>query len=249
MNKRTTYIVVGLCLVLVGSIFAWNLSSGKDLTLQTIDQEAYLEQNLEAWGLGKVLTSYVNNDRYYEWYVDQGDTGRHAQNNCGPASIAMVGLWADHNFSKSTQAIRRAFRPLGGWWYADDINGALTKYKISHEVVGVEDHSALVNIIDSGYIAIINNNMGKIPFNSNAQQRTQRFYRYSSGHYFVLKGYAVVDGKVYFEVYDSNSGGEVYADGTPKGKNRYYSAEVMLNSVVSWWPEVVVIYPKYNLID
>lgn len=210
---------------------------------QNDERFALLQENTKTWGLGRQLTEYVSNDRSYEWYVDQGDTGEYSANNCGPASVAMVGHWLDESFPAATSEIRELIPADGGWWYSWDISNALEQHSIAFTEIPIEDHDTLVEIIDEGAIAILNNEMGVIPFNSDAEQRVQRFYSYSSGHYFVLKGYAIVDGNLFFEVYDPNNWGKVYEDGQPMGKDRYYAAEELLISL-EWWPKAVVIYPQ-----
>lgn len=242
-NKRFISLIIILAILLSSGLLIAKITAGNPMPIENVGQLAKLEDNVEAWGLGKRLTTYVSNDRPYGWYIDQANTGTHSQNNCGPASVTMAGLWANRNFSTSTKAIRRSFKPFGGWWYAKEINGALKKYKIDFAEVTIEDQNTLIEIIDSGSIAILNNNMGRIPFNADLAKRTQRFYTYSGGHYFILKGYAIVDGNLFFEVYDPNNWGMAYGDGQPMGQNRYYTADKLLPSVLNWWSKAVVINP------
>ena len=35
----------------------------------------------------------VHNDRNYNWYIDQGNTGWASNSNCGPSSSVMVEKW------------------------------------------------------------------------------------------------------------------------------------------------------------
>ena len=214
-----------------------------EITTEIVERsyEELLTSNLEAWGLGKNLIDYVSNDRAYEWYLDQGNTGQHSDNNCGPTSIAMVGMWADEDFPIQPEDARKAFRPQGGWWYSDDINNSLELYGISYDLIDVKDHYTLRSIIDSGKIALINNTMNYIPYTSNENLRVGRFYTFDSGHYLIVKGYVLVDDKLYFEMYDPNNWWMTYADGTPMGKNRYYDSESLMASILNWYPVAVVI--------
>lgn len=247
MNNRRSWIVTILLLLLITGGFAFALQLNNDTPNKTIDPSDHqknLYANVQTWGLGKTITTYKSNDRDYLWYFDQADSGIHSGNNCGPSSIQMVGKWVNKDFSLSAEDIRKDFRPLGGWWYGEDINGSLDKYKIVYQMKTIEDKYDLMFIIDADNIAIINNNMDVITRNPNENQRTNRFYDYVTGHYFVVKGYVIVDNKTYFEVYDPNNWGATYPDGTPKGQNRYYEAETLLNSIKQWYNQAVVIYPN-----
>lgn len=206
-----------------------------------LSYEDLLKLNLETWGLGKKLIDYVSNDRDYEWYLDQGDTGEHSNNNCGPTSIVMAGKWVDQNFPVKPEDARKAFRPYGGWWYSEDINNSLELYGIAYDLIEIKDHFTLRSIIDSGNIALINNTMNYIPYTSDENLRVGRFYKFDSGHYLIVKGYVLVDNKIYFEMYDPNNWWMTYSDGTPMGKNRYYDSVSLLESITNWYPVAVVI--------
>jgi hypothetical protein len=245
--KKNRYLLIPLViltLITLGTVF---VLLSKDKTPQELidpsEHQRNLYANVETWGLGKNISAYKSNDREYLWFYDQAETGIHSGNNCGPTSIAMVGRWVDQNFSLTGEDIRKDFRPLGGWWYGEDINGSLEKYSIVYQMKTIQDKFDLMFIIDAGNIAIINNNMDVIPRNTNENQRTNRFYDYVTGHYFILKGYIIVDNKTYFEVYDPNNWGATYSDGTPKGLNRYYEADSLLKSMLQWYDQAVVIYP------
>lgn len=195
----------------------------------------------QEWGLGKNISAYVSNDRDYDWYVDQAATGVHAGNNCGPSSIEMAAKWYNEDTKATAEKARKKFRSSGGWWYSDDINNALDIYDIPYKIMALESDIDLRNIIDQGSIAIINNSMGYIPFNSNETERVNRFYSFDSGHYLIVKGYVVADGVLYFQVYDPNNWYESYEDGEPKGKDRFYETSVLMSSILNWYPFAVVI--------
>jgi len=94
--------------------------------------------------------------------------------------------------------------------------------------------------LDNGNIMIVLINMYDITYNKNKKQRTGKFYLTFDGtriyldganHAVVIKGYRVVDGITYFEVYDpASSEGERYPDGTFKGKDRYFLADETISS-------------------
>ena len=249
MNKRRLWLLTAslLSLIIAGFSFALLLNQYPlGPKVDPLDHQRNLYAHSQVWGLGKSIDTYKSNDRNYLWYFDQADSGIHSGNNCGPSSIQMVGKWVDKNFSLTAEDIRKDFRPLGGWWYSEDINGALRKYNIAYQSITIENKIDLMLIIDAGNIAIINNNMDVITRNPDENQRTNRFYDYVTGHYFVVKGYVIVDNTTYFEVYDPNNWGATYEDGTPKGQNRYYEAETLMASILQWYNQAIVIYPKAN---
>ena len=156
----------------------------------------------------------------------------------------MAGMWTDQDFPIQPEDARAAFRPQGGWWYSEDINNSLELYGISYDLVEIKDAFTLRSIIDSGKIALINNSMNYIPYTTDETLRVGRFYTFDSGHYLIVKGYVLVDDKIYFEMYDPNNWWMTYADGTPMGKNRYYDSESLLMSLFNWYPIAVAIDPS-----
>ncbi len=202
-----------------------------------------LEANVEAWGLGHDLITYVSNDRPWDWYVDQIDSGPFYDVNCGPAAVEMIGRWLAEDFSGSAQSLREQFRPAGGWWYGPEIEGALDLHEIAYETYAVSDAEDIMHWLDIGHILLINNTMSLIPYQEDETSRVNRFYRdWVSGHFLVIHGYVETDEGVYFEVNDPYNLRKTYDDGTPKGMNRYYEETVLIASILSWWPGVFVIY-------
>lgn len=206
--------------------------------------QTLLEANLKSWQLGDRLFLYEGSNRDYDWYLDQAHTGEHAISNCGPTAVAMAAKWADETFEGTPEEAREAFRPKGGWWYNEDIIGSLELFDVDFETLTIEDIYSLREIIDSGYIAIINNSMGYIVREADADAHTNRFYDFDSGHYLIVKGYAIVDHNTYFEVYDPNNWDMTYDDGEPMGKDRYYEASILIDSIKNWYPYVIVIKPN-----
>lgn len=206
--------------------------------------QTLIEANLKKWKLGNTLIFYAGSNRTYDWYLDQAHTGDHSISNCGPTSVVMAAKWADESFEGTAEEARDAFRPEGGWWYGEDIEGSLKRYDIDYDTVMIEDAYTLKSIIDSGKIAIINNSMGYITRETDSEARINRFYDFDSGHYLILKGYAQVDQKTYFEFYDPNNWDMTYVDGTPMGKDRYYESSVLMDSIDNWYPYAIVITPS-----
>ena len=51
------------------------------------------------------------------------------------------------------------------------------------------------------------------------------------GHYVIVKGYKIVDGIIWFEVYDPASHGLTYNDGSLMGIDRYYRSEDIIKAL------------------
>jgi hypothetical protein len=96
---------VALTVVQTGLVnlgMSWEPSPYTQLHIDTGSQDYYvlLEANTKLWGLGTTLKEYVTNDRPYDWYIDQGFTGSHSGNNCGPSTVAMAAKWYNEDFNK-----------------------------------------------------------------------------------------------------------------------------------------------------
>lgn len=211
------------------------------------------------WGLGSNLTQYVSNEPDREWYVDQRETGTYWSDNCGPAITEMVlnyQLPSNTNTAEDARAWSLATWPTedvaDGWWYGDMIQGFVTDNGGSMEGwwpyadgddYGTWDGNLITNFnavvvtnkIDEGQIVLVNIEAGVITQNMNRMQRTGRPYSYGSGHFAIIKGYAVVDGTLWYQVYDPNSLRERRADGTLVGKDQFYLASEVETSVLGWW--------------
>ncbi len=205
-----------------------------------------LEENLALWGLGNHFKTYVTNDRPYAWYIDQGETGSHSGSNCGPTSVAMAAKWVKPQSRVTPQRARFHYRPFGGWWYSDDIAGSLSRFDVLYYQVSLEDEKTLMGLLGMGHLLLVNNTMGGISRNHEESQRTGRFYDFASGHYFLIKGFVQTDQGLYFEVYDPNSWSQTYSDGMLKGQNRYYESGELVDSILKWYPELIVIPSRSN---
>lgn len=215
-----------------------------------IEHELWVKENAQNWDLGFAFIDYVGNNRDYDWYIDQAHTGEHSNDNCGPASVTMAIKWADASFSKTAEEARKKYISSGGWWTTDEIADYLDDYDIEYMFfdmpVDTKDDNirTIMSIIDSGNIALACTEMKYIPLNDTADTRVNRFYEFDSGHFFIIKGYAIVDNYTYFEVYDPNNWDETYADGALKGKDRFYEANTVVDAISYWWPYVFSIYPE-----
>jgi len=202
---------------------------------------------LELLGLGREESEYISLNRDYDWYIDQYEYRLGYLYNDGPACAVMAAKWADADFPLSLTDAREAYRNSGrgyaGRWRFEDISGFLYANDISCRF---DDNISLSNMkdhLDNGNILIVYISTWYISYNNIEAQRTGKYYssfsgrsvnptsiRASARHFIILKGYRIVDEKTYFEVYDP-FGAWLYADGTPKGQDRYYLASEVFDGM------------------
>jgi len=212
-------------------------SIGKTVTLPVLSESRSL-------GLGMESTKEVSNEVKYEWYIDQGNTGQFSGVNCGPTSVTMAIKWADESFTGTPETARAMYHPSGGWWYTDNIIGYLNYCSVNNYVVTLHDMSVLRAELDKGNIAILCLDMYFIRDETKGRWHVDKFYPTANtgwGHFIVVKGYRMVDGKYFFEAYDPYGFAKAYTNGSPKGKNRYYRSEDIDDSTGRWWDFAIVV--------
>jgi hypothetical protein len=220
------------------NIIRWQVTAGNSAVLQT-------------WGLGNYKGEEESNERNYEWYLDQANTGLYSSINCGPTSTTMAAKWAVPSFSKVPADARAAYRPEDGWWRTTDIDSYLNDNNIQHyfdalNTTETGTQQVLRSKIDAANIVILCLDMFYIRSEFNVLYRTDKFYTTSGtgwGHFIVVKGYKIVDGQFWFEVYDPYSLGMCYADNVLKGRNRYYRSADIFTATSKWWNYTIVITP------
>jgi hypothetical protein len=205
--------------------------------------------NLQLWGLGSTLQAELSLNKTYSWYIDQYTTGTYWSVNCGPTSTTMSIKWADPTFSKTPLDARNTYRSTGGWWYTTDVVNYLTKYGINWRYTSLPDeYQTMLSYLGKGEILILCLDNYYLTYNSNSVQHVGKYYTVSgagSGHFIVIKGYKIVDSKVYFEAYDPWSIGATYADGSGlKGQDRYYTSANLSQATTIWWDYAIIIAPK-----
>jgi len=203
-------------------------------------------------GLGGFQKITLSNNRDYDWYFDQANTGTFSDVNCGPTSTTMAAKWSDPDFSFSPEHARKTYRPEGGWWYTDDIDNYLTDLEIPHEFISLSNNATgtqqkIISQLDVGNIVILCLDMYYISNETNKKWHVDKFYKtYSKdwGHFIVVKGYKQVDGSVFFEVYDPYCYRQTYSDGSFKGKNRFYRGSDIYKATSIWWNYAIVVSEK-----
>jgi hypothetical protein len=184
------------------------------------------------WGLGTFQQLAKLNNKPYNYYIDQINTGTYAALNCGPTATTMAARWADPSYTKTPEDARAAYRPTGGWWYTSDIHNWLLNNDIPHLFISLSSDVSSTQVIlkeklDSGKIVILCVDMDEIRNGPSDDRRIDKFYSTSPGwgHFLVVKGYRKVNGIFFFEFYDPNSWGAKYTSGELKGLDRYYRTE------------------------
>ncbi|MCI5674669.1 MAG: hypothetical protein PT956_00055 [Firmicutes bacterium] len=189
-----------------------------------------------------------SNNRPYEWYMDQKDTGEYSNGNCGPTAVAMVLKWLDPNSTATGLSCRNDVLNNGEWWSTDIIEEYFKNHGVKYDPVYYNSSKTITDEIDKGNIVLVCIKIGYISTNDNpASSRLGKHYEGDAGHFLLIKGYEMVDDKLYYEVYDPNSWGAKYPDtGEYMGKDRLYKAEEMENALNNWWMTVYSVYPKEN---
>ena len=207
------------------------------------DSDCYNDSVLAIWGMGDEELYYSGNDREYEWYIDQANTGAASENNCGPCCAAMATSWYDKNLAVTAEEARNMIPNDGGWWYTNNIIDFLNHYSVPNTIYAFSDCQQLIDFISDGNIIILCLTTALIRYNDESDERIDRFYGYADGHFLIVKGVRDVDTDTYFEVYDPNNWNALYDDNTEKGKNRHYRATDISNAISEWWKYLIVIYP------
>jgi len=212
-----------------------NIESDDDKKIKYTSTMSFtIKSKAASLGLGKTETESVNNDKGYEWYVTQDNTGNFSNVNSGPASTAMAIKWTNSSSELKVSDIRDTYESNGAAWTISTIASYLTSAKINYTSCTDISEDSLKKQLKNGNILIVNLNPQYINYNSSSESKIGRFHVVEGNTYtVVIKGYKVVDGKTYFEVYDPFNNNQNYSDGSLRGKNNYYAASEVLDSLTA----------------
>lgn len=197
----------------------------------------YIYKEYQEAGFTSIPDITVLNTRTYDWYVDQGFTGKYSDSNCGPATTLMALRWVYPNTKITVEQEREEIHPDGSWWWTYDIYNYLKKNKVDAAYKHINDAKDLQNIIDDGNIAILDINPIKI---SKGYNRIGDIYPTDTGHFIVLMGYTKAGNNTYFEVFDPASYGQK-SDNIPIRQGRYYILNELLNAINARWSYAIVV--------
>lgn len=206
--------------------------------------------------IGEELTTmkYTNDNVGYDFYASQKGTGAYATTNCGPACVYMACKWNDENFSDTVEDIRDLYvKPSESDydWYPDTIKKALAHYSIDAFYYKIESYSTshysdpisdLVRYIDDGNLLIICFKPKDVEDDPGCQTIFGNAYwggDYS--HFVLIKGYWIVEGKIFFEAYDPDLPRGYTSPIGGVGNTRYYDSVDITNSAFDFCEDVVVI--------
>lgn len=216
---------------------------------QTLGKIYTVKKNSElysSWGLLSPIGEMRSNNRNYEWYINQNETGEFSLVNCGPSATTMTLKWNSVDFNKTTEEARATYHPNGGWWWTDDIINYLIQNNITPKTYAFNSVEDLKTVINADGIAILCIDSHYITETDNLEHRINKYYKSpeGSGHFIVVKGYIYANEKLFFEVYDPWSVKYKYDDGQYKGKDRYYSELDIYESADIWWKSIIAIFPQ-----
>lgn len=198
---------------------------------------------LKEWGIKGYVHSWVSNNRDYEWYIDQMNTGSYSNNNCGPAVATMAVDWANKDLHNTADEARKRYLLSGGWWTTGTVQSYLTDYGTPYKVDFILDvKEEIKDVINSGDIGILCINATYLNY-GNYGEREGLYYSPSYGHFIIVKGYIETDSKFYIEAYDPYSNNSKNSDGSFKGKDRYYDIKYLENAIRNRWDYVIRVSP------
>ena len=243
------------------SVIKYNITAGNRQDQSTWNVTVTNNEYTNNWKLGLFLSDSRSNEgtRPDGWYLQQQHTGEYENQNCGPTAATLAAMWSDATFSKSVEDARNAIltSSVGGEasWHPEDVYNYLQQNNIPSEIETMDISTSgaqqqfyelIKDKIDNNQIVVICLSLAKITQdNSNDPEcRVNLYYNSTNGHFLVIKGYKVVDGKNYFEIHDPWGLDLKYADGTYKGENRYYRSDDLYAASISHNKKLVVVSLK-----
>lgn len=210
------------------------IKNGKDenRTLNYRDSVELLAMGLEPFALREKILSedtLVLNERPYDWYCNQLETGEYSKVNCVPSCVEMAICWRDKDIAVTAELLRERTPADGHGWNGRQMTEALRAYGIdpeSHSPVTLE---ALKDNLDRGAIIILMINEGAA----------------NEGHAVVIKGYRQNKAGLWFILNDPySSSNNKY--GMPSGKGREIEGEYLAFLCARFTNTFFVISPKQN---
>ena len=200
---------------------------------------ALSREQIKEYNLGEHLHMYITLDRGNDWYIDQGNTGRHSKDNCGPSVSAMITQFYNKDTEITGEKARETIKNYGGWWTVYDVADFLKDQDLNVEnYVDVERDRIKLELI-KGNLMVMCIDTTYLPYDSNG--RINRFYDFRGGHFVLIKGYLETDKGIFYEVYDPNSFGKKYYNEDYQGKNRYFTEEDLFKSAENNWNYIIVV--------
>lgn len=174
---------------------------------QAVQMAATLSRAYENRPATALETQQRINDRPYDWYYSQNDTGPYSDINCMPTALAMVLKWKDKAFDGTAEQLRNAFPQLTGGWTMLPVEKTLQRYGVAVE----QRQATLKNML-------ADLDQGKVLF-----CQCNDYDVRESGHCFVVYGYKKAGGSTWLLLHDPAQMG-VDAYGQEKNKAKWMEA-------------------------
>lgn len=130
----------------------------------------------------------VINDRDYDWFFSQKNTGDYSGVNCMPSIATMASHWYDQNSTATVKKMRATSGSTEGWT-AYELRDGLDAYKVPYQVEN-HDLASITKALDEGKIILA--------------QYSDRPYE-MTGHCYVIYGYRQFKNSTTFIINDSDS--------------------------------------------
>ena len=206
------------------------------------------------YGMGNFLSYWWSNNGTSDqgYYLQQQHTGPYSDVNCGPACATMAMKWRNPQFTGTVEDTRNSAVHSeidgGTWWYPRDIVNYLQRNGVDAYYWNF-DGATTEGFINKVRQLLEQNNLCIVCLNSanlsvqtavSKEYHTHKYYSDGSGHFLLIKGYRVVNGKTWFEIHDPWGLDKKYSDGTYCGANRYYAGEEVATCIKwNFWTVVV----------
>lgn len=167
----------------------------------------------------------VINDRDYNWFYSQHDTGKYSDVNCMPSIATMAAHWCNEKSKATVEKMRNTSDITEGWSQIELENG-LSSYNVPYTLAEATMENIL-NALDDGKIVL-------------AQYSDRPFDE--SGHCYVIYGYRKFNNSVTFIVNDSDSlSGRAQIFGRPSGNGDEIEANFSMWSIKRFVSYVIVV--------
>lgn len=160
--------------------------TNEDIIVSAAEIAKFFDDRTEEDRQFKVKT--VINDRDYDWFFSQKNTGECSDVNCMPSIATMASHWYDENSDATVEKMRKTGDSVNGW-YDYELRFGLSSYNVPYTV---EDATLenIINALDNGQIVL-------------AQYSDRPIG--TSGHCYVIYGYRQFKDSTTFIVNDSDS--------------------------------------------
>lgn len=166
----------------------------------------------ESYDIKPYREKLVINERPYDWYIDQANTGQYSHVNCMPACMEMVLKWRDPSNSISTEQLRNQYICDGHGWYDIGLANQLDAHNIPHTLETEFTLEIILSHLDNGNILIAMYNNGDR----------------EEGHAVVVKGYRQIPAGTWLICNDPSSFMPINKYGNLDGIGREKEAQELL---------------------